>query len=394
MADISILYDQSESDELGIRLTAQEMGVELGYIPFYKTAFTFDSFDYRLKTTGKDYTPELKNTQVVLNRCQGKNRRIFGTTILESIGKYALNPLSIEENCQSKLKTLLGFSRKGVKIPRTTYASPNVRERINIDEYQDNTNSISDLLVDGLGSDKIVIKPDAGSHGNGVSLSGDRDELRRIIAATEQGITNPSGVVGQELIQKWFYDLRIIVRKEKDKPPICHSNALARGGFKEFRTNTFLGNMVIRAKLPEPVMRTAETCAEILAEGADSYVIALDAMPSIKEDMMHDEKEIRQSFMDLDAPFGNVSRVKKMENKKRHFGEYTDAINNAYESYMDTDAYRHIERIVNTTLAETAENVVFHEGNACPEFWEQTRVVAGLNLAVDFIECAESLLDS
>jgi len=394
MADISILYDQSESDELGIRLTAQEMGVELGYIPFYKTAFTFDSFDYRLKTTGKDYTPELKNTKVVLNRCQSKNRRIFSTTILESIGKYALNPLSIEEYCQSKLKTLLGFSRNGIKIPRTTYASLNVRERMNMDEYQDNTNSISDLLEDGLGSDKIVIKPDAGSHGNGVSLSRDRDELRGILAVTEQGITNPSGILGQELIQKWFYDLRIIVIKEKDKPPMCHSNALARGGFKEFRTNTFLGNMVVRARLPESVMRKAETCAEILAEGADSYVVALDAMPSISADMMIDEEEIRQSFLALEAPFGDVSRVKKMENKKRRFGEYTDAINRAYESYMDTDAYRHVERIVNTTLAETAENVVFHEGNACPEFWEQTRVVAGLNLAVDFLECAESLLDS
>ena len=394
MTDISILYDQSESDELGIRLTAQDLGVELGYIPFYKTAFTFDSLDYSLKTPGKDYTSELKGTRVVLNRCQSKNRRIFGTTILESIGKHTINPLTIEENCQSKLKTLLGFSRRGVKIPRTTYASSNAKERTNKDEYQDNTDSISILLEEGLGSDKIVIKPDAGSHGNGVSLSVDRDELRRILAATEQGITNPSGVVGQELIQKWFYDLRIIVRKEKDEPPVCHPNALARGGFNEFRTNTFLGNMVVRARLPESVRRTAEACAEIMAEGADAYVVALDAMPSIDEGMMNGEDEIRRSFMALEAPFGKVSRVKRMENKKRLFVEYTESINRAYEGYMDTDAYRHIERIVNTTLAESAENVVFHEGNACPEFWEQTRVVAGLNLAVDFIECAESLLDS
>ncbi|MFH1180123.1 MAG: hypothetical protein V1710_07170, partial [Candidatus Bathyarchaeota archaeon] len=223
--------------------------------------------------------------------------------------------------------------------------------------------------------------------------SGNRDELHKILGAVEQGITNPSGVLGQELVEKWFYDLRIIVKKEKGGPPVCHSNALARGGFKEFRTNTFLGNMVVRARLPESVRRTAEICAEILANGVDSYVVALDAMPSINETMMQGEEEIRRSFIDLETPFKKVSSVKKMKDKKTKFEEYTDAINEAYGSYMDTDAYRHIEKVVNNTLAATAENVVFHEGNACPEFWEQTRIIAGLNLAVDFLECAESLLD-
>jgi glutathione synthase/RimK-type ligase-like ATP-grasp enzyme len=393
MPDISILYDQSETDELGIRLTAKEMGIELGYIPFYKSAFTFDNNDYSLKTIGKDYTSELKNTRVILNRCQGKNRRIMGTAILEARGKHVLNPLSVEENCQSKLKTLLGFSARGIKVPRTTYASPNPKEQLGPDRYQDNIETIRVLLENGVGSERIVIKPDAGSHGNGVSLSSNSDELREILGTVQQGITNPSGVVGQELIEKWFYDLRIIVKKKKGEPPVCYQNALARGGFKEFRTNTFLGNMVVRAKLPEQVRRTAVTCAEILAAGASSYVIALDAMPSIDENMMQDEEEIRQSFNDLETPFVKVSQVKKMKNKKENFEEYTNAINEAYGSYMDTDAYRHIENVVNTTLAETTENVVFHEGNACPDFWEQTRIIAGLNLAVDFLECAESQLN-
>ena len=82
-----------------------------------------------------------------------------------------------------------------------------------------------------------------------------------------------------------------------------------------------------------------------------------------------------------------------MVNKKRRFGEYTNAINRAYSNYMDTNAYRHIEGIVNKTLGATAKNVVFHEANACPDFWEQTRIVGGINVARELLECARSVLD-
>jgi hypothetical protein len=60
---------------------------------------------------------------------------------------------------------------------------------------------------------------------------------------------------------------------------------------------------------------------------------------------------------------------------------------------METDAYKYIEETVNRTLAKTAENVVFHEGNACPEFWEQTRIVSGINLATSLMECAQRIID-
>jgi glutathione synthase/RimK-type ligase-like ATP-grasp enzyme len=392
LPDISILYDQSESDELGIRQTAAEMGIELGYIPFYKTAFSFDQKTYNLRTTGKDYTPDLIETKVVLNRCQSKSRRIHATTILESIGKHTLNPLTVEQNCQSKLKTLLGFSKAGIKIPRTIYCSPNAKEHLSSGRFQDNTESLQGLLQQEFQENKIVLKTDAGTHGRGVSLAENQDELTDLLNATEQGITNPSGVLAQELVPKWFYDLRIIVIKE-GRNPTCYENALARGGFKEFRTNTFLGNMVVRARLPESVRRTAESCAEVLAEGAEYYVLALDAMPSIPENLMDSEDEIRQSFKDLEIPFSKVTQVKQMPNKRRNFLEYTEAINNAYWSYMDTDAYKHIEETVNNTLDLTAEKVVFHEGNACPEFWEQTRIVGGINLATSLLICAQSIID-
>ena len=393
MPEISILYDQSESDEHGIRMTANELGIDLGYIPFYKTAFSFNQETYNIRTPGKDYTSDLNDSRVVINRCQSKSRRIHASIIIESIGKYALNPLTVEQNCQSKLKTLLGFSKAGIKIPRTVYASPNVKENITSGGFQDNTESLRLLLMQELGKHNIVVKPDAGTHGRGVSLAENQDKLITILKATEKGITNPSGVLAQELVEKWFYDLRIIVKKEGNSP-VCYQNALARGGFKEFRTNTFLGNMVFRARLPESVRRTAEACAEVLAEGADYYVLALDAMPSIPKDLMDSEEEVRQSFKDLEAPFSRVNQVKKMPNKRINFNEYTAAINDAYLNYMDVDAYRHIEKTVNKTLDLTAENVVFHEGNACPEFWEQTRIVGGINLAIPILKCSQTIIDT
>ena len=84
-----------------------------------------------------------------------------------------------------------------------------------------------------------------------IMLGKNYEELLANIQETKPSIINPIGVVAQELIQKWFYDLRIIVHKEKDKQPFCYPIAMARAGFKDFRTNTFLGNLVFGVKLPK-----------------------------------------------------------------------------------------------------------------------------------------------
>jgi hypothetical protein len=61
---------------------------------------------------------------------------------------------------------------------------------------------------------------------------------------------------------------------------------------------------------------------------------------------------------------------------------------------MASEAYAHIEGVVNETLEKTQDSIYFHEGNACPEFWEQTRIVGGVNLAEDLLACAQSLIDA
>jgi hypothetical protein len=76
MPKISIMYDRSETDELGIKLMAEEMGIELGYLPFYKVSVGFDSGSHSFRSIGRDLTKALGEVRVVLNRTQSKGRRI------------------------------------------------------------------------------------------------------------------------------------------------------------------------------------------------------------------------------------------------------------------------------------------------------------------------------
>ena len=392
MTEIGLLYDQSETDELGIKLTAEKMNIDLVFLPFLKTAFTFNKNGYLFRTIGKDYTPRLRDVQVVINRCQSKNRRHYASAILESIDINVLNPQIVEYNCYSKLRTLLAFAKAKINIPKTVYVAANVKESRALGGTRDYTELICDLVNNDL-PNSVVIKPDAGTHGKGVSLSMERDELKRNINSIGQDTTNPSGIIAQEQIPKWFFDLRIIVVKKKNSSPFCYENALARGNLKEFRTNTFLGSMVFRAKLPKTVRNTAEKCAKILGEDQDSWLIALDAMPYFTHELMKDEADLRNSFEALEKPFDKVKQVKSMLRKKWRFRKYSKEITLAYNEYMETEPYKHIELIINNAIKKLADNIYFFEGNACPEFWEQTRVVAGINLAEDLLGCALSLLD-
>ncbi len=394
MANIAMLYDRSETDELGIRLTAEEMGVELDYLPFHKVAVGFDTDGFSYRSLGRDYSDRLRDTRVILNRTQSKSRRVFAADIFEALGSRVLNPLTVELACKSKMRTLLAFSSKGIRVPRTVYVPANVEEQVGGGGVQDNRGAISALISQDLGSERVVVKPDAGTHGRGVTLAEGPDGLLRVLRDVAPTVINPSGVVAQELIPKWFYDLRILVRKEKGKAPHCHETALARGGFKEFRTNTFLGNKVFRAHLPAIVRRQAEESAQALGGNEDSWVIALDAMPWISDELVEGEEALRQSFEDLEESFSEVTRVKRMPDKKRNFPEYNREITRAYTEYMASEPYAHIQGVVNETLEKTRDSVYFHEGNACPEFWEQTRIVGGVNLAEDLLNCALGLIDS
>lgn len=386
-------YDRSETDEMGIRLTADEMGIRLVYIPFHKTSIALGNDGYEYYSLGRDYKGLLKKTDVIINRTQSKGRRIFASTIFEGLGKRILNPLSVEIACQSKIRTLISLYKEGIGIPTTVYIPCNVKERTPSRGLINNNKTISKLIGKRFGSCKVVLKPDAGTHGRMVRLVRNDEELSESLDEVKVSTINPSGVVAQEFIPKWFYDLRIIVEKEKYGTTYCHPTALARGGLKDFRTNTFLGNMVFRSELPINVREEACKCGDALAKGEDSWVIALDAMPCIGDDVLVEEETLRTRFERLEKPFGKVLEVKRDPYKKRNFTSYTRKVEKAYQNYMSKEDYIYIKQIIDESLRKNRESILFHEGNACPEFWEQTRVVGNIDVADSLLRCAASLID-
>ena len=390
---IALLYERSETDELGIKQTADQLGIELKFIPFRKIALSFCKDNYSLRTKGKDYTDTIKNVAVVLNRAQGKNRRLFASHIMETFGKKTINPSSIEFECYSKLRTLLHFWAWGVPIPKTVYVPCDPVDTTKDGRQIHNEADIADLLQDEIAFDQgIVVKPDAGTHGKGIVLAKNRDELIANIQTIKPSITNPVGVLAQELVQKWFYDLRIIVYKEKGRNPVCHPSALARGGFKDFRTNTYLGNLVFDAVLPIHLKELAVKCGKALSKDHEAYVFALDAMIAVGNNKNMDDETLKTELDKAAMAFEPVKKIKTDDSKLKDFQKWNDHLEAAFQDYKNSEPYQKIKGIIEESVEKNKNSVVFHEANSCPEFWEHTRLTAGINVAVPLLKGAQSLI--
>jgi glutathione synthase/RimK-type ligase-like ATP-grasp enzyme len=391
---IGILFESSETDEKGIKMTAEEMGIDLTYIPFRKVAVRLDEHGYSLRTKGKDYTKTLKDLKVVLNRAQSKNRRLFAANVLEAFNKHVINPQFVEYACFSKLRTLLHFWKAGLPTPETVYVPVDSNEKTMDGREVHNEGDIADLLQMELDHENIVIKPDAGTHGKDVQLAKERNDMLAILREIQPSIINPVGILAQKLVQKWFYDLRIIVTKESGKQPYCYPTALARAGFKDFRTNTFLGNMVIGVNLPEHIREVSAKCGAAMGGDSKAYLLAFDAMIGVGENRDINDEYLMEEFDKLEPSFGAVKNVKLDKTKRTNFPEWNKKLEKAFENYKNQEAYQNLKKIIEESMEQNKNNVMFHEANACPEFWEQTRLAAGINLAVPLLKGAQSIIDS
>jgi glutathione synthase/RimK-type ligase-like ATP-grasp enzyme len=391
---IALLYERSENDENGIKLTAQQLGIDLAFIPFRKIALSISKDGFSAKTKGKDYSSIIENTKVVLNRAQSKNRRLQASYIMEMLGKKTLNSSKVEFICYSKYRTLLHLFKEGIPIPKTIFVPCDATDTLKNGREIHNEKDIADLFQQEIPlSEGIVIKADAGTHGKMIMLSQNREELEANIKETKPTIINPIGVVAQELVQKWFYDLRIIVSKEKGKSPVCYHTSMARAGFKDFRTNTFLGNLVFHAKLPLSIQELAVKCGKTLGEGSDAWIFALDAMVNVCDNKNADE-DFLKSQLDLAAQaFGSVQKVKADETRLTDFEAWTGKLEKAFSSYKNTEAYENVKNIIEESVEKNKSALVFHESNSCPEFWENTRLATGLNVAIPLLKGAQSLID-
>jgi glutathione synthase/RimK-type ligase-like ATP-grasp enzyme len=390
---IAILYDHPETDEMGIRLTARELGINLVYVPFHKISICISSGQYSVRDKRKSYFGGKEDAKVVLNRAQSKNRRLFAANILEEFGKHVINSSNIEFLCFSKLRTLLHLWKKGIEIPRTVYVPCDSHELKADGNQIHNEEDIADLILQGLGSENIVVKPDAGTHGNQVKLAKERSDLLMILRETMPSIINPVGILAQEFIPKWFYDLRIVVAKERGKTAHCYPKALARTGFRDLRTNTYLGNMAFGVDLPGHIRETAVKCGEALSENSDAWVLALDAMLNVGEDRIVDDESVKSELDKLVPDFDSIQKVKNSGDKGK-FAEWNRKLEDAFQNYVNSEPYENVKSVIEESIRRKKNSVLFHEANSCPDFWEWTRLVAGINLAIPLLRCAQSVIRS
>lgn len=387
---IAVLYDRLETDEVGIKLTAEEMGINLTYIPFRKISVCLGNDGFTIRSKGKNYSKIFESVDVILNRAQSKNRRLFAASVIEAFGKHVLNPLHVEFVCFSKLRTLLHLWKEGIKIPKTVYVPCDPHEYRTDGGTLYNGEDIADLIQQELNGKHIVVKPDAGTHGKDVKLAKEYEELLMILRKVKPSIINSVGVLAQEFIQKWFYDLRIVVYKEFGKSPRCHPKALARAGFKDFRTNAYLGNMVFGVNLPASIRERAVWCAETIGKNNRAWVLALDAMINVDKDKVVNDKYVKSELDKLTPYFNAIRKVKSQKNKKEHFSNWNRKLEEVFQVYMSTEPYENVKEVIEESVQKKADSMLFHEVNSCPEFWEQTRLIAGINLAVPLLKCAQS----
>jgi glutathione synthase/RimK-type ligase-like ATP-grasp enzyme len=312
---------------------------------------------------------------------------------MEALGKKTLNTSQVEFTCYSKLRTLLKLWQADLPVPKTVFVPCDASDFLKNRKEIHNENDIADLFQAEISlDDGIVIKADAGTHGKMIMLSKTRQELLDNIQETKPNIINPIGVVAQELINKWFYDLRIIVYKEKGKQATCHNKALARAGFKDFRTNTFLGNLVFEAKLPQNVIDLAVKCGNTLGDGNDAWIFALDAMVNVFNKQV-DENFIKAQ-LDLAAQaYLPVQKVKADETRLTDFSAWNNRLEQTFNTYASSDSYQKVKNVIDENIENNKAGLVFHEANSCPEFWENTRLVTGLNVAIPLLKTAQSLID-
>jgi glutathione synthase/RimK-type ligase-like ATP-grasp enzyme len=389
---IGLLYERSENDENGIKLTAEELGIDLTFIPFRKIAVSIGKGGFNMASKGKNFTAALKDVAVVLNRAQSKNRRLYAAHTMEILEKKVINPSSIEFTCYSKFRTLMHLWAVGLPIPKTVYVPCDPFDTTKDGRKIRNEPDIADLLEQEIG-DEVVIKPDAGTHGKGIVLSKSREELIVNIGQTEQSIINPVGIVAQELIEKWFYDLRIIVYKEKNRDPVCHPIAMARAGFSDFRTNTFLGNIVFDTKLPDYIKESAAKCGKTLGRGHDAWVFAMDAMINVGKNKNADDEVVKAGLAKAAVAWEPVKKVKRDDTRLRDFKAWNTQLEAAVNNYKATESYAKVKGIIEENVDANRTHIVFHEANSCPEFWEQTRTITGMNVAVPLLKGAQSLID-
>ncbi len=148
------------------------------------------------------------------------------------------------------------------------------------------------------------------------------------------------------------------------------------------------------AALPMHIKELAVKCARALSKDHEAYVFALDAMINVGANKSIDDTTLKQELENAAVAFEPVKKVKKDELKLKDFPKWNSQLESAFKEYKNSEPYARIKSIVEESIEKNKGNVVFHEANSCPEFWEHTRLTAGINIAVPLLKGAQSLVES
>jgi len=167
---------------------------------------------------------------------------------------------------------------------------------------------------------------------------------------------------------------------------------MARAGFNDFRTNTYLGNLVFDTKLPPHIIQLALKCGKALGKTHQAWIFALDAMINVGENKTADENQLKTELDKAATAFKKVQKVKADETRLKDFPAWNSKLEKAFHNFKATEPYAKIKNVIDESVDKNQKNIVFHEANSCPEFWEQTRLIAGINVAVPLIKSAQSMI--
>jgi hypothetical protein len=152
--------------------------------------------------------------------------------------------------------------------------------------------------------------------------------------------------------------------------------------------------MVIGVNLPQHIREISAKCGAAMGEGSKSYLLAFDAMVEVGNNKIVDDEYLKGLFDKLEPSFNAVKSIKLDKTKRTNFPEWNKRLEKAFENYKNQDAYLNIQKVIEENMEKNKHNIMFHETNACPEFWEQTRLAAGINLAEALLKGAKSIIDS
>jgi hypothetical protein len=115
-------------------------------------------------------------------------------------------------------------------------------------------------------------------------------------------------------------------------------------------------------------------------------------MVNVKENKQVDDAYLKAELDKAAKAFLPVQRVKRDETRLTDFQGWNSKLEKAFQTYANNADYENIKKVIEESVEKNKSTLVFHESNSCPEFWENTRLATGYNVAVPLLKSALSLI--